>query len=447
MSEINKKANRCLQHYLAVFKDQQQFASNIQALDEALHHFLNQRPVGKDISWLDRATGLAAAPFWLDADTVKESKLASLAISRILRHEGAISIELLEHLSNAVPDTLRWAIRYSQLFTRSDSELWKRLRDRLEGKEWRIFIGVCDRLIEQLQPFDQLIQRAQKQLAHLSLLETLSYLSVLAYERLIPGTPDDPASDHWRVYNRIISDKLKACSDKDFNLNEERLGQSLKQHLSPIIFPSPAITQECVDNLEAFAVLIAATKELIDYEGSIDWFCFDPECRYQLEPGKSVIYNETENGSRTWQRTEQKSQALWHYWMNRGIHEFIERGMTGVQIGSKENHELNALAYLKAVRSELQLQQMYGLDEEIELAGGGRARLFQTLLASELHSVFFQSAYVQPFQKYYAEFGIVSKALCKLAFNGLVDGENRFSYDLGRRRPKNQKNDGVDCLS
>ena len=174
----SKNANRCLQHYLAVFTEQRQLANNSQALDEALHHFLNQRPFGKNISWLDRATGLAAAPFWREADLVKSSKLSALAMSRILRHEGAISIELLEHLSHAVPDTLRWAIRYSKLFTRSDSELWTVFRDRVQGEEWRIFIGVCDRLLEQLQPFDQLIQRAQKQLAHLSLLETLSYLSV-----------------------------------------------------------------------------------------------------------------------------------------------------------------------------------------------------------------------------------------------------------------------------
>lgn len=439
MSELSKNANRCRQHYLAVFTDQQQFASNSQALDEALHHFLNQRPVGKDISWLDRATGLAAAPFWLDVDTVKDSKLASLAISRILHHEGAISIELLDYFSEVVPDTLRWAIRHSKIFTRTDSGLWKLFRDKVQGEEWRIFIGVCDRLLEQLQPFDQLIKKAQKQLTHLSLLETLSYLSVLAYEHLILGAPENPASDHWHVYNRIISDKLKTCNDKDFNLTDIRLGQSLKQHLSPIIFPSPTITQECLNNLEAFAVLIAATSERIDYERSIDWFCFDPECRYQLEPGKSVIYNETENGSRTWQRTEQKSQALWHYWMNRGIFEFIDRGMAGIQIGSKENRELNALAYLKAVRSELQLKEIYGVEEEIELAGGGRARLFQTLLASELSSVFFDSAFVQPFQKHYAESGIISEALSKLALNGLVEGENRFPMTWSEEDQKIQR--------
>ena len=442
MSELSKKANRCLHHYLAVFKDHQQLSDASQALDEALRHFLDQRPAGKNLSWLDRAAGLAAAPFWRDADVVKASNLSALALSRILRHEGVISIELLEHLAHAVPDTLRWAIRYSKLFTRSDSELWKLLRNRVQGEEWRIFIGVCDRLLEQLEPFDVLIQRAQKQLAHLSLLEALSYLSVLAYEQLIPGIPDDPVKDYWDVYNRIISDKLKTCNGADFNLNEIRLGQSLKRHLSPIIFPSPAITQECADNLEAFALLIAATQERIDYEGSIDWFCFDPECRYQFEPGKPVIYNETENGTRVWRRTEQKSQALWHYWMNRGIREFIEQGMAGIQIGSTENHELNALAYLKAVRGELLLREIYGLDDEIEVAGGGRARLFQTLLAGELHTVFFQSAYIQPFQKHFADSGIVAQALSRLAFNGLVEGENRFPMTWAEEDQKVKRTTG-----
>ena len=125
----------------------------------------------------------------------------------------------------------------------------------------------------------------------------------------------------------------------------------------------------------------------------------------------------------------------------------LSEGWLEVQIGSKENQELNALAYLKAVRSELQLQEIYGLDEEIELAGGGRARLFQTLLASELHSAFFQSAYVQPFQKHYAEFGIVLQSVEQTGVQWTGRRGESVSYDLGRRRPKGQKNDGVDSLS
>jgi hypothetical protein len=434
--DLGIKANQCLQHYLAVFSYQRELTNDIEAMDECIHHFLDQRPAKKGLSWFDRASGLAAAPFWREAHIVKASKLSTLALSRILGHEDAISIELLEHLAENAPDTLRWAIRYSKLFTRSDSLLWKSLRQKVKGDEWRIFIGVCDRLLEQFEPFDQLINTAEKRLAHLSLIETLSYLSILAYEQLIPGDPTNSEANEWHVYNRVISNKLETCSHSDFNLNETLLGQSLKRHLLPIIFPSPVVTQECRDNLEAFAVLITATKERMDYEDSINWFCFDPECRYQLKPGSPVIYNETENGQRAWQRTERKFQALWNYWMNRGIIEFIERGMAEIQIGSAENHELNAQAYIKAIRSELHLQEIFGLDDEIALPGGLRTKLFQALLSIELHSVFFQSAYVQPFQNYYADCGVVAQALSRLAFHGAVEGENRFPMTWAEEEAK-----------
>lgn len=426
MYDLGIKANQCLQHYQAVFSYQRELTNDIEAMDECIHHFLDQRPATKGLSGFDRASGLAAAPFWREAHIVKASTLSTLALSRILGHEGAVSIDLLEHLAQFAPDNLRWAIRYSKLFTRIESLTWNSLRQRLEGDEWRIFVGVCDRLLAQLEPFDQIIHSAENQLAHLSLIETLSYLSVIAYEQLIPGAPTNSEANEWRVYSRIISNKLKSCNQSDFNLNEAWLGQALKRHLSPIIFPSPTVTQECRNNLEAIAVLIAATKERMDYEDSIDWFCFDPECRYQLKPGKPVIYNETENGHLAWQRTERKFQALCRYWMNRGMIQFIERGMAGIQIGSKENHELNVQAYIKAIRSELHLKEIFGLDDEIALPEGLSAKLFQALLSIELHSVFFQSNFIKPFQDYFASSGIVAKALSRLAFSGLVEGENRF---------------------
>lgn len=442
MPEIGIKADQCLQHYLAVFANYRELTNDAEAMDECIHHFLDQRPAKKDLSWFDRASGLAAAPFWRVADIVKASKLSTLALSRILGHEGAISIELLEHLAQFAPDNLRWAIRYSKLFTRSDSLTWNSLRPRLEGDEWDIFVGVCDRLLTQLEPFDQIIHAAEKELANLSLIEMLSYLSVIAYEQLIPGATANSEANEWRVYSRIISNKLKTCSHGDFNLNEARLGQALKRHLSPIIFPSPTITEECVNHLEAFAVLIAATKERMDYEDSIDWFCFDSECRYQLKPGKSVIYNETKNGNLAWQRTERKFQALWNYWMSRGMIEFIERGMAGTQIGSKENHDLNTWAYIKAIRSELHLKEVFGLDDEIGSPEGLSAKLFQALLSIELHTVFFQSAYIKPFQNHYCSCGGVAQALSQLAFRGLIEGENRFPMTWSEEDAKVKRTTG-----
>ena len=179
----------------------------------------------------------------------------------------------------------------------------------------------------------------------------------------------------------------------------------------------------CRQNLESLAVLILATQERIDYEDSIDWFCFDPECRYQLKPGESVIYNKSDGGTERWQRTGRKSDLLWHYWMNRAVHAYIDSGMAEQIIASPENHELNQLAYIKAVRSKLQLEHIYGLGDRVSLSDDSQVQLHHLLLATELTSVFFQSELIQPFQDHFRESGVLDQALCRLAMDGMLSGE------------------------
>jgi len=435
---MTEKGERCRQHYQSVYERYQPELSKGRALDESLHHFLDQRPAGKNLSAIDRARGLASASFWLDMDAVAQSELASLALSRVLHSDNTVSKEVLLPLASHNPETLRWAIRYAKLFERTDSPLWLALRAALAGEEWHVFFGVCDRLLDQFKPFDKLISTAEKQLEHLSLLELFSYLSVLAYQAFTENGSDDPSGQQWTVYNRIILSKLRACPEEDFRLSESRLGQSLKRHLSPIIFPESASTDlaECRENLEWLAVLIGATQERIDYEGSIDWFCFDPECRYQLKPGEPVIYNQSEAGIEQWQRTGRKSDRLWHYWINRAVQAFIDSGMAEQIIGSHENHELNQLAYIKAVRSKLQLQQIYGLGDQVLLNDGTHVQLHHVLLASELTSIFFQKESIQPFQDHFRESGVLDQALCRLAMDGVISGENRFPMTWSEEQEK-----------
>ncbi|MBG0839435.1 NERD domain-containing protein [Pseudomonas toyotomiensis] len=356
----------------------------------------------------------------------------------MLHFDNAVSIELLLHLASHNPETLRWAIRYSKLFERIESPLWLALRVALTGEDWQVFFGVCDRLLDQLKPFDELIAHAEKQLKHLSLLELFSYLSVLAYQAFTEDGSDDPSGQQWKVYNRIILNKLRACSEEDFRLSESRLGQSLKRHLSPIIFPGSSNSDgvRCRQNLESLALLIDATQERIDYEGSIDWFCFDPECCYQLKPGEPVIYNQSEAGTERWLRTGRKSDLLWHYWMNRAVHAFALSGMAEQIIGSPENHELNQLAFIKAVRSKLQLQQIYGLGDRLSLSDGSQVQLHHLLLASELTSVFFENQFIQPFQHYLRNSGVLAQALGHLAMDGLLSGENRFPMTWSEEEEK-----------
>ncbi len=394
------------------------------ALNECLHDFLDQRPNGK-YSSRNRAQGLIAADFWWAPATVAEADLASLALARVLQFDDLISFELLDHLAAHHADQLRWAIRYSKLFSRSDSPLWAHLQSSCSGEEWRTFFGVCERLLLQLKPFEAAIRERERQLQSLTLLELLSYLSVLAYARL-GADADDPADMDWVAYERIILRKLNFSSESDFRLSTDVLGRSLRQHLSPMLFPQPGEGAECAVNLKAVGVMIDAMRELIDYERSIDWFCFDAECDYQLKLGQSVIFNKTDEGTRRWQRTERKSQLLWCYWMRRAVDVFAASELAGQVIGSAENHEANQLAYIKAIRSQLYLQVVFGLGENIRLNNGAEVTLHHAMLASELTSAFFEQAYLQPYRRYLTDSGDPIAALGRLAFEGVLQGENRF---------------------
>lgn len=141
---MTENGERCRRYYQSVYERNQSELSKGRALDESLHHFLDQRPSGKNLSALERAQGLASASFWLDADVVAQSELASLALGRVLHFDDAVSIELLLHLASHNPETLRWAIRYSKLFERTQSPLWLALRAALKGGDWQVFFGVCD---------------------------------------------------------------------------------------------------------------------------------------------------------------------------------------------------------------------------------------------------------------------------------------------------------------
>lgn len=221
------------------------------------------------------------------------------------------------------------------------------------------------------------------------------------------------------VYSRIILRKLQVGGDQDFRPSVLRLGQSLLRHLSPLLFSDPDASAECRANFEALAVLMAATHERIDYEGSIDWFCFDPGCRYQLKPGQPVIFNESDEGTEQWQRTERKHELLWHYWLNRAVQEYVDLGIAEEVIGSVGNREANRLAYIQAIRSRLQLQQIYGLGDRLSLSDGSQVQLHHVLLASELTSAFFAQSFIQPFQRYFRESGVLAQALGRLAL-GMV---------------------------
>mgnify|MGYP003112168934 CR=1 FL=1 len=413
----------CQSYYQAQWARYSLTLDDLAAADECLHDFLDGKPAGKHTKG-ERAAGLMSLGIWWEPALLQQSKVASQALAQVLWALDDIDRSLLDHLSRHNPNVLRWAIRYSKLFTKADSPVMTHLGKSVEGHEWEAFLNACNRLVEQLEPFDHWIEQAEQHLKTLSLLELMSYLSILAYSAL--ESAEQNTQQSWTVYERIIQRKLQRCSERDFQLTEKILGKSLKRHLSPLLFPGGGSPEKCIAQLESVAVLIAAMSERLDYEATINSFCFDSDMHYQMEPGQSVIFSSSTKSTSRWKQTEEKSLLLWSYWLRRAMDDFVIAGMADVTIGTPENHEANQLAWIKAVRSRLVLQTLFGCSDKISLADGAEVDLHQTLLASELSSAFFVKSYLDAYKRHRSQTESPIAALGQMAWEGLLEGENRF---------------------
>lgn len=395
------------------------------ALDECIQHFLDQRPSnGKKYSNKNRAVAFTSSSFLRDIKAITGAKRISLALARVLQYEDAIASNQLDFLAANTPDVLRWAIRYSKLFTRENSLLWQHLKANHNTREWDKFFYVCNELNAVLKPFQSRIDEIEVQLSSLNLISFFSYLSVLAYDKL---RDVEEIERHQHIYQRIVLNRLQGSKPQEFSITEMTIAHSLQADLSPIIFPSPDISSHCKKYLELFSELIYATGELLDYENSINWFSFDEECSYTDQPFRSVIFNTSDSGSIEWEKTNRKLRLLWNYWLKRAIDELVVRGLHNIQIGLEENHDLNQLAYIKAIRSELVLKEVYGFSDTLDTDSGVQIDIFKFMLFAELNSVFFQKDYIDEFKSIYETNGSLFQSLSILAFNGLANGmQNRF---------------------
>ncbi len=426
MSEVTA-VEHCKEYYENVYQTElERLKEPHLALDECIQHFLDQRPSnGKKYNNKDRSIAFALSSFLHDIEAVISAKRVSFALAKILHYEDAITHDQLSFLASNTPDVLRWAIRYSRLFTRENSVLWQHLKaNHGDDREWDKFFYVCNELNAVLKPFQTRINELELILSSLNLISFFSYLSVLAYEKLID---EAQLERHQHIYHRIVLNRLRRSTTQDFAITEMSIAMSLKSDLYPIIFPSSDCDAQCQENLSLFSELIYATGELLDYEDSLNWFSFDEECGYTDQPFRPVIFNISDQGSIEWQKTNKKLRLLWNYWMKRAVDEFISRGLYEHQIGLAENHELNQLAVMKAIRSELILKEVYGFADKLETDSGVQIDLFKFMLFAELNSVFFQKDYIDEFKSIYATNGSLFQSLSMLAFNGLVNGmRNRF---------------------
>ena len=381
------------------------------------------------------------APAW-------QSQAMMLALAQYMGQERVSNMAMLANVAAVAPGVLVRAVRCSGLVLNSNSP--RRAELGLLAASNPLIAELCKVLdifdVAHRQRASAVLMR-QSKLAELSPLELLSYASLYAFEHWVParfnkaGPSSDAQGDMqaaWDAVNDILLWKLANCTDNSTRLTDAVIGPSLAKHLSPFLFPSPGGQPARHDLREAFANLLAAQIELNNFVAqSANAFSYDHSIEFVREGDRLEIKELNAAARAAWERNGRKLSALHNYWHYRAVDAFVDSGMATQQIGSAENHELNRVAYIKALRTQLQLTEVYGVSDTVTAEAGDTVPLFQALLSLELMNVFFQRDFLETFVKHLRSTGNWAMGLSMLAFNGLRDGnQNRFPLTWSSRDDK-----------
>jgi hypothetical protein len=375
------------------------------------------------------------------------SDILTLALTRYLRQERVANIELLGHVATVAPDTVWRAARHSGLVLLPHSQRRAEL-DQIAGSTPEIaeLCRVLDIFDQAHKEREAAVDKWKVALSELSPFDLLIYASLYAFEHLVPRGFDRPTmpegaeswmQEAWDAINDLLRWKLKT-SGASVNLKEADIGPSLAKHLSPFLFPSPSGQVPRHDLLAAFKTLIDAQIELNSFiSQSADAFSYDDGIQFVRREERLEIEEVDPAARAAWRRDGRKLARLHGYWFYRAMDEFVSSDMAVQLIGRPENHEANRLAYIRAMRTLLQLTEVYGVDETVITDTGARVNLFHALLSLELMSAFFQRDFLERFVQNLKESGHWLAALGRLALNGLVDGnQNRFPLTWSDREAK-----------
>lgn len=377
-----------------------------------------------------------------------QSQAMMLALAQYMGQERVSNMAMLANVAAVAPDVLIRAVRCSGLVLTQYSPR----RTELD------LVAVSNPLITELCRVLDIFDLAhrlrtstvfmwQTKLAELSPLELLSYASLYAFEHWVPArfnqagpSADAPAngSEDWEAVNDILLWKLANCTDESTRLTDAVIGAALAKHLSPFLFPSPGGPPARHDLREAFANLLAAQMELNSFIAqSANAFSYDHSIEY-VRVGEQLEIKELDLAARAeWERNGRKLSALHTYWHCRAMDAFVDSGMATQQIGSAENHESNQFAYIKALRTQLQLTEVYGVSDTVTTDAGDTVPLFQALLSLELMNVFFQRDFLETYVKHLRTTGNWTAALSVMAMSGLRGGNQiRFPLTWSSREAK-----------
>jgi Holliday junction resolvase-like predicted endonuclease len=442
---LNERYQHSFHHVIAMDQD-----NPLAAEHEALA-YIDSKPTrnGKPITRAERHAAFWSSSVLTDLPTrAWQSQAMMLALAQYMGQEHVANTIMLANVAAVAPDVLVRAVRCSGVVLTPNSPR------RTELGQLAATSPAIAELCKVLDIFDlahreRLTALAywQRLLAGLSPLELLGYASLHAFEHWVPThfgvtvTSTDAPVDMqaaWYAVNDIMQWKLSTCGAESTRLTEAAIGQSLAKHLSPFLFPSPSGQPARTDLREAFSNLLAAQIELNSFvKQSANAFSYDHGIEF-VRVGERLEIKEVDAVSRAaWGRNTRKLAALHNYWFYRALDAFADSDMAAQQIGSAENHDLNQVAYAKAMRTRLQLTNVYGVSDTVTTDSGATVPLFQALLSLELMNVFFQRDFLETYVKHRRTTGNWAAALSVMAMNGLRDGNQiRFPLTWSNREAK-----------
>jgi hypothetical protein len=288
---------------------------------------------------------------------VYSSESFVLALTRYFSQDLVSNFPLLQVIASKSPLSVKNAVRYSALVLRPNAHKWQELQKLAESgaNEFDELIAIIRLMHKEHEKLLRDLEQTQKELNSLTPLSCLVYISLFAFEYLLGGDNgndgDSPVNDDmeeaWSAFKNILAWKLESSDIKGFDLTENRILETVKEHLIPFLFPSAEqkVHTQTYQKVSELIIKQIALNSFISQ--SVDAFCFDDSIAFKIEKGIAVIEDVNVPAKLAWKSNGHKLKLLDGYWFNRGVDEFVVSGMAEQQIGSKENHEANQLAIIK----------------------------------------------------------------------------------------------------
>jgi Holliday junction resolvase-like predicted endonuclease len=448
----------------------------LRVYETIMHKYLDGKPISsgtQKLSTVERDQAFFCHPLWDDVPReVIEHELFAVVYARYFSQETVSNTRLLQRAVTLAPHAVIRAIRYAQLFLKLESQRWQEVvqLESMGIAELKDFIKICEIINKEYRRLNKAVRRAEESVRPIGVLAFLLYASLHVFKYIIPKSleieqqyRDLQKKSHpthntlnankakGELFNRefallmdalteILARKLRASRARDLQISEETIAQMMQSHLRPFISPGQTIPRKNAGYLDAVSNLIQAHMDLRDFlVRSADSYSFDPDfnlvlspcCRYAvLDPANA------QEGTTSWEINGQKLEYLENYWYMRTLFYFMSSEISMRTFGSRENHEENKMAFIKALQAKNILTEVYGFSDDVTLESGTQVDVFKALLSGRLTSAFFVKDFIHPFGKFLQLTGDWHTAVGMLAIDGLRSLQNRFPLTWSERSEK-----------